>query len=86
MNTQANAAQASTTITIPRPIVIEWNEEVGEERWGVSLGGPNPEEKDYIPMPNRDAAFRLRDTLLSYTVPAQIETSRQTDDALEATP
>jgi hypothetical protein len=32
----------------------------------VSFGGPNPDEKDYIAMPDRDAAFRLRDMLLGY--------------------
>ncbi len=81
----------ATTTTIPIPIVINYQEEGSE--WGVSFGGPNPEEKDYIAMQDRDAAFRLRDMLLgcarpirSYTLEGELifEGDRRSREAAES--
>lgn len=47
---------------------IEVEEEQGTDgiKWGLCLGGPNPDSDHYIPMPSKELAFEAKQKLSNY--------------------
>lgn len=47
-----------------RPVVTHLQDDDGNWEWGISFNGPTPDDRKYVPMPDKETAFKLRDLIV----------------------